>query len=248
MIKIVFVLLSLFLSLNAKTISIAAASNLSYVMDALTKEFQKIAPDVKVRVTLGSSSKLMTQIEHGAPYGIFMSADMNFPQTLYKDGVALSEAKVYAEGSLVLFTKRDYNISQGLKLLKSKNIKRIAIANPKTAPYGKAAFEALESTKLIKILKKKFVYGESISQTLSYTLTAADVGIVAKSALFTPKMKHFKKNINWIDLPNELYNPIQQGIVFLPLSKNSTEYRAFYNFILSKKADIIFQNYGYARP
>jgi len=247
MIKIVFALLFLILSLNAKTINVAAAANLSYVMGALTKEFQKTTPDVKVRVTLGSSGKLMTQIKHGAPYGIYMSADMNFPQTLYSDGIALSKPRVYAEGNLVLFSKKNFNLSDGLELLKSKKIKRIAIANPKTAPYGKAALEALQSAKLAKILEKKFVYGESISQTLSYTLTAADIGIVAKSALFTPKMKHFQNGINWIDLSKKLYTPIQQGIVLLPLSKTSTAYRAFYEFVLSKKADAIFQNYGYTR-
>jgi molybdate transport system substrate-binding protein len=243
--KFAFTLLMFFSCLNAQTINIAVASNLGYAIETLVATFKKSHPQTEVRVTIGSSGKLATQIIHGAPYGLFMSADMKFPETLYKKGLTLKEPKVYTQGALALFTSKKYNLSQGLSLLKNPKIKRIAIANPKTAPYGKAAFEALKSSSLEKVLKKKFVYGESISQTLSYSVRATDIGIIAKSALFAPQMKKYKKGKNWVDLNPTLYNPIEQGMVLIKRNQKSSQYKAFYDFILSEDAKKIFQNYGY---
>jgi molybdate transport system substrate-binding protein len=174
-----------------------------------------------------------------------MSADMNFPQKLYTQKHTLSKPQHYAEGALVLFTIKGYDLSEGLALLTSHTVRRIAIANPKTAPYGKAAFEALQNAHLEKKLKKKFVYGESISQTLSYTIQASDIGIVAKSALFSPQMKKYKEDTEWVDLDTTLYTPIKQGMVLLKRAKNRQECRLFYDFLLTPQAKNIFQKYGY---
>jgi molybdate transport system substrate-binding protein len=244
--KRLFVLLALSISyLSAGTISIAVAANVSYAIEDLKKEFNKTHPDTKVRVTLGSSGKLTAQIKHGAPYQLFMSANMKYPKALYKEKIAVTEPVVYALGSLALLSNKNRDFSDGIYLLQSKNISKIAIANPKTAPYGIAAMEALTNAKIKNDLRKKFVYGESISQTVSYAVTAADIGIIAKSSLYSKNMSRYKENLNWVAVDSKLYTPIKQGIVML---KEDKEVKAFYDFILSSDAKKIFKNYGYLLP
>lgn len=126
-----------------------------------------------------------------------------------------------------------------------KKIRRIAIANPNTAPYGKAAVEALKNADLYDKIKNKFIYGESVSQTVAYTVTAADLGFIAKSSLYSPKMKRYKKGVNFADVDPSLYTPIEQGIVLLKRAKNNADAKAFYKFILSQQCKKIFQAYGY---
>jgi len=243
--KILLTALLITSSLFANKINIAVAANVSYAINDLIKEFNKTNPNTKVRVTLGSSGKLTAQIKHGAPYDIFMSANMKYPNSLYKDNIAITKPLVYAHGSLAILSYKQRDFGKELELLKEDAIKRIAIANPKTAPYGIATKEALEKAKIYKEIKKKFIYGESISQTVSYTVTASDIGFIAKSSLYSPKMTRFKENINWISLDTKLYTPISQGIVILKKAKNNTEAKAFYDFVLSAKAKKIFKNYGY---
>jgi len=234
------------LSLNAKSINIAVAANLSYCMNALKKEFKKEHPEIDIKLTIGGSGKLATQIIHGAPYGLFLSADMLYPEMLYKKRVATSKPLVYAKGALVILSKKPRHFSNGIKILEEQNIRKIAIANPKTAPYGKASVEALKNAKIYANIKKKFIYAESISQTLSYIITAADIGIIAKSALYSSKLTQFKQNIHWSAIDSSLYTPIKQGIVLLKYAKNKKEYKLFYEFILSEKAKTIFKKYGYS--
>lgn len=242
-------LLLLFLILNifsfASTITIAIATNVSYAIKELTTSFTQLHPNIKVRTILGSSGKLTAQIEHHAPYGLFMSANMFYPDRLYKKGLAMSKPMIYAQGRLAFFSSKKRDFSLGLKLLSQKNIKRIAIANPKTAPYGEATKEALIKAKLYNLLKPKFVYAESISQTLSYARMATDMGIVAKSSLFSKQMKRYQKDIHWKEIDEKFYTPISQGIVLLKNSKNKKDYQKFYNFMLSKKAKDILLKYGY---
>jgi molybdate transport system substrate-binding protein len=236
---LIFVFVS---SIFASSINIAVAANVSYAIDELKDEFRKTHPNTLVKVTLGSSGKLTAQIKNKAPYGLFMSANMSYPNTLYKEKIALTKPKVYAQGILAFFSVRQRDFSKGIKLLEDKNIRRIAVANPKTAPYGIAAKEALINAKIYNKIKNKFIYGESISQTISYAINAADIGVVAKSSLYSYKMRRFKEHKNWITLDTKLYSPIKQGIVLL---KDEKAYREFYEFILSKKAKKIFEKYGY---
>ena len=232
-------------SLVAGTINIALSANVSYAIDSLKEEFHKAYPDTKVRVTLGSSGKLTAQIKHGAPYDVFLSANMLYPSLLYKEGQAITKPVIYAKGSLVLLSRKDRDFKDGLVTILNNKIRRIAIANPKTAPYGKATFTALKNAKLYNDSRKKFIYAESASQTLSYTMSVTDVGFVAKSSLFKSQLLGLKEGINWIDVDATLYKPIEQGIVLLKHSKNAKESRAFYDFILSEKAKNILKEYGY---
>lgn len=245
LVKSILLLILTALFLQAKTITIAVAANVSYAIEELKTEFHQLHPDIKVRVILGSSGKLTAQIKNGAPYGLFMSANMKYPQALYKEKMAITKPVVYTQGALAYLSIKKRDFSQGISFLTDPDIKRIAIANPKTAPYGIAAFEALKNAKLIEKLKPKFVYGESISQTVSYAVTAADIGLIAKSSLYSKRMLHFTEGINWASVNPKLYTPIEQGIVLLKFSKNTPQYQAFYDFILSDTAKKIFKKYGY---
>lgn len=246
--KSLFGLVLLGLSANAGVIKVAVAANVSYAINDLKKEFNKLHPNTKVRVTLGSSGKLTAQISHGAPYELFMSANMKYPNTLYKNNLAITKPIIYAKGSLAYLSNKQKDFSKGINLLEDKSIRKIAIANPKTAPYGIASVEALKNAKIYKNIKSKLIYGESISQTVSYAVTASDIGLIAKSSLFSPRMKKFKENINWKEVDSSLYTAIDQGIVILKQGKENKEVKAFYDFVLSDKAKEIFKTYGYQLP
>ncbi len=229
--------------LNASVIKVAVAANVSYAMPELIKTFHKIYPGIKVQVLLGSSGKLTTQIREGAPFEVFLSANMKYPKYLYKEKMTITKPVVYAKGSLALLSSRKKDFSKGIMLLREKYINKIAIANPKTAPYGKAAVEALKKASLYKKVKSKLVYAQSVSQAVAYSIVAADIGFVAKSSLYSKKMLKYKKGVNWIEVNQKLYTPIKQGIVLL--KNSSKQAKEFYDFILSKNAKKIFKDFGY---
>jgi molybdate transport system substrate-binding protein len=241
------VLLFLFMvgTLHAGEINIALAANVSYAIDELKAEFAKKHPDTKIRVTLGSSGKLTAQIRNGAPYGLFMAANMKYPQALYDDRIAITQPLVYAQGALAYFSLKKQDFSKGIDLLKDEKNYKIAIANPKTAPYGKAAVEAMKNSGIYEDIKSKLVFAESISQTVSYAVTATEVGIIAKSSLYSSKMIQYKENLHWASLDTSLYTPIDQGVVLLKYSENAQEYKAFYDFVLGDEAKGILKKYGY---
>ena len=246
---IVFAWMALgFASLHAGQVTVAVAANVSYALDDLKKAFAKEHPGIEIRTILGSSGKLTAQIGNGAPYDLFMAANMAYPEALYRGGTAVTKPKVYAKGALALLSPTPRDFDEGLKTLLSPSIRRIAVANPKAAPYGEAAVEALKNAGLYDRIRSKLIYGESVSQTLAYTLHAADVGIVAKSSLFSPKLRRFEKGKNWIDIDATLYRPIDQGIVLLKQAQKNPDARAFYDFVLGKKAQAIFKAYGYLLP
>ncbi len=243
--KFFLIFLLLLSSVYAGSVKVAVAANVNYAMADLKKEFERLHPATHLQITLGSSGKLTAQILHGAPYDIFLSADMAYPEAIYQKHLSSLKPVVYARGTLVCFSVKKRDFSKGLALLQTQKIKKIAIANPKTAPYGKATKEALQNAKLYETLQKKFVYGESIAQTVSYTLNAADIGFIAKSSLFSKQLSAYKKEEHWIDVENSLYSPINQGMVLLKRGEASGEVKLFYDFMLSEAAKKILQRYGY---
>jgi molybdate transport system substrate-binding protein len=247
-VRLLFINLLLSCTLFAGKITIAVSANVSYAINDLKREFNKLYPNTKVQVILGSTGKLTAQIKHGAPYQILMGANMSYPKALYAEDFAVTRPLVYAQGSLAYLSPKKRDFSDILTLLKSDKIVKIAVANPKTAPYGIATKEALENAKVYNELKKKFVYGESISQTVTYATKATDIGLIAKSSLFSPQMSHFKKGENWADVDSRLYTPIDQGIVILKEGEKSADVSAFYAFIMSKRAKKIFEEFGYTVP
>lgn len=243
---LLLVLLSTFAT--AETIKVALAANVSYAIDELKKAFNTLYPDTKVQVMLGSTGKLAAQIKNNAPYDILMGANMAYPEALYKENFAITKPLVYAQGSLALLTTKKFDITKGIESVSNEEVKKIAIANPKTAPYGIATTQALRSAKLEESVKDKFIFGESVSQTVTYTMKAADLGFIPKSSLYSPQMAHLKKGENWIEVDPKLYTPIDQGIVILKHGEKSYGAAAFYSFILGKKAKDIFEKFGYIVP
>ncbi len=248
MIKKIVLLLCLSFFANAGEITVALAANVSYAIDELKSEFNKLYPDTKVVVTLGSSGKLTAQIKSGAPYDLFLSANMAYPNALYADGLAVTRPLIYAQGALALFSKEKLDLSKGIMLLEDTSIKKIAIANPETAPYGKAAIQAMEKSEIYKNVEPKLIYAESISQVVTFTLLEANIGIIAKSSLYSNEMAAYKEGVNWSDVDPKLYTPIDQGIVLLDQAKSNKEAAAFYTFMLSAKAKEILLKYGYIVP
>ena len=242
MLKKIVLFILFVISLNASTIKVAVAANMSYVMPSIIQSFHKIYPDIGVQIVLGSSGKLFAQIKNAAPFDLFLSANMKYPKALYKDKLCIGTPKVYAYGALSLLSSQKRDFKKGLNILKEKFIQKIAIANPKTAPYGKAAVEVLKKIGLYDKLKDKFIYGQSVAQATTYSIIAADIGFVAKSSLFSTHMKRYKKGVNWIDVPSSLYTPIKQGIVILKENKSA---KKFYDFMFSKRAKKILVDYGY---
>lgn len=244
--KIILFFLFLFTQIQASSINIAAAANLSYSIKALEAVFTKHHPDIHLKVTLGGSGKMSAQIMHGAPYGLFLSADMDYPQKLYTSAYAITEPKVYTKGAIAFFTTKEFTQPLSVELLTSAKISKIAIANPKTAPYGRATVEALKKSGVYSQVKQKFIYGESISQTLVFA-SSSDIGVVALSALYSPQLKRYKEGKNWALVDSKLYTPIAQGMVLLQVAKKNPDYKLFYDFILSKEAQDIFAKNGYLK-
>jgi len=232
----------------AAPITIAVAANVSYAMNELATAFKKNHPDIPVRVTLGSSGKLTAQIKNGAPYGLFMAANIKFPEALYQSGHAITKPVVYARGTLACLSAGPQAWEKGIKLLEENTISRIAIANPKTAPYGAAAMEAMTQSGVFAHVKSKLVYAETISQAVTYALSAADIGFIATSSLYSPKMAKYKQNVNWVSVDPSLYTPIEQGIVLLKHDEKNPGYKAFYDFMLGQTGQSILLRYGYILP
>lgn len=230
-------------NLNAGEINVFAAANVTYAFDELKAEFAKSNPDTKVTVTLGASGALSTQIKNGAPADVFMAANMKFVQDLYDAKFALTQPVVYAQGALALFTIRDIDLAKGINAV--EDLKAIAIANPETAPYGKASIEALKKAGIYDKVEKNVILAKSIGEALSQALSAADVGFIAASAMYDKKMAEYKKGKNFILIDPALYAPIDQGIVILKHGENNPEAKAFYDFIRSDRAKEIFRKFGY---
>lgn len=248
--KILAIFLALFIgvSLHAGKITLAVAANVTYAMDELISAFNETYPDTKVETSLTSSGKLTAQIRNGAPFDIFMAANMAYPEALYSEKIAVTEPKIYAQGALAFLTSKSTDFSDGLKLLASKKIGKIAIANPKTAPYGTAAVEAMKNVGIYDEVASKLVYAESISQTVTYALKAADIGLVNASAMYSDKMTQYKEGTHWALVDSKTYTPIDQGIVLLKRAQDNPEAKAFYEFMLSDGAREILSRYGYLLP
>lgn len=226
-----------------ETLTIATAANMQFAIQEITNAFTQ-KTGIKCETIVSSSGKLTAQIKEGAPYDIFISADMKFPTELYNSGFSTSKPKVYAYGKLVMWTLYD-SIQPSFELLTSERIKHIAVANPKTAPYGIAAKEVLLKKGLLSKIEDKLVFGESVAQTNQFITTkAAEIGLTAMSIVLSPKMK---EKGNWIPIDESNYTPISQGIVILKNNpSNISNANLFYNFLLSSSGSKILTKFGYS--
>lgn len=231
----------------AEPFTVAIAANLKYVFDDLAAEFKQ-ETGIEAQSVLNASGKIATQIRQGAPFDVFMSADMEFPEGLYKEGFAVTAPKPYAYGLLVLWSQTGADLSKGVAGLTDAAIGKVAIANPKLAPFGKQALKAMEFYKVKVALEPKLVYGESITQVSQYVDSkAVDVGFSAKSIVVAPETTGKGK---WVAVPEESYEPIAQGVVILKhgIDNNADAARKFYGFVQSEKARAIFAKNGYKLP
>ena len=234
----------------ADSVSIAAAADLVYCLDEMNAAFKKSHPDADLKVASGSSGNFATQIKNGAPFEIFLSADMSFPRDLAKAGFAdESTLTVYATGKIVLWTMRpdSVDVSKGLEVLRDAHVvKKVAVANPEHAPYGRAAKEALEHEKLWDAVQSRVVIGENIAQTAQFVQTGnADAGIVALSLVLSPKLAKLGK---WQEIPTDDYAVLEQGAVLTKEGAKNPLARAYLEFLRSADARAIFDRYGFRLP
>ena len=226
-------------------VRVAVAANAQFVVKKLADDFKK-KTGIAVEVISGSSGKLTAQIKNGAPYDVFLSADMNFAETVYNGGYALAKPRVYALGSLIVCSAAGADVKNWKNYITQQTPGKIAIANPQLAPYGKAAEQALRKLKLYDQAKSRLVFGESISQVNTYVLKGAvSIGFTTASLIYElPSGGNFK----WQKVDAATYEPIKQGAVLLKYSKNKnyTNNKRFFDYLFSSAARSIFRQCGYS--
>ncbi|SHG25980.1 molybdate ABC transporter substrate-binding protein [Flagellimonas flava] len=224
-------------------LTIAVAANMQYAISEIVEAFTN-KTEIQCNLIIGSSGKLTAQIKEGAPYDVFLSANMKYPMELFDDGLTTAPPKVYANGGLVLWTQSD-QIVPSLTSLTNKDVKHIALANPEIAPYGRASIQVLRNLDLHDTLVEKLVYAESISQTNQFISTGvAQIGFTAKSVVLSPDLKGKGK---WKTLDPKYYDPVQQGIVLTRRNENrDNSPQRFFDFIFSEEARKILEKYGYS--
>jgi len=226
----------------AQNLKVAVAANLQPVIKVLQKDFKQ-RTGIGIEPIAGPSGNLVAQIRNGAPYDLFLSADMGFPETLFKGGFSEKKPVVYAQGLLIICSNQNIGFENWERLLMTARVKKIAIANPAIAPYGKAAEEALRHKGIFNDIYAKIVTGESISQVNTYITTGvADVGFTTQSLI---KDAGNKTPLYWKAIDPKLYAPIEQGMVLLKHAAGNANAEKFYQYILSPAARAIFKEYGY---
>jgi molybdate transport system substrate-binding protein len=233
---------------RAQAVSVAAAADLKFAMAELAAQFEK-ASGAKLDVTYGSSGNFLTQIENGAPFDLFFSADSEYPKRLEAAGLAEpGTLREYAVGRIVIWTPSDNEINaaiDGWKCLLDQRVKKIAIANPEHAPYGRAAVAAIKKAGIYEQVKDKLVYGENISQAAEFVQSGnAQAGILALSLAWSPAMK----NGNRWEIPADSYPPIKQTVILLKASKNKDASRRFLEFVGGPQGREILQRFGFSVP
>ncbi|PJJ83652.1 molybdate ABC transporter substrate-binding protein [Mucilaginibacter auburnensis] len=223
-------------------VRVATAANLQSVIGALKADFKKRS-GIAIEPIVGSSGKLVAQINNGAPFDVFLSADMDFPQALYKKGLATKAPVAYAFGKLVICSRQNIGFANWERDLLAPVVKKIVIANPDVAPYGVAAKEALQTQGIFDDVQSKLVFGESIAQVNTYITTGVvDVGFTSQALINDPANK---AKLYWQAIDPKLYTPIEQGMILLNRASKNAGALKFYNYLQSADAKRIFAKYGY---
>lgn len=229
---------------QSQPLRLAVAANAQFVIKALQADF-KNKTGIETEAITGSSGNLTTQIKNGAPYDVFLSADINFPENLFKEGFGATKPKEYALGSLIICSNQNLELKNWQPLLTSGGIKKIAIANPALAPYGKAAEEALRHYGLWDKVNTKLVFGESISQVNTYITTGvATVGFTTEALMYEYADK---SKLRWMKIDEKVYAKIRQGMIVLSHSRKGNYEKAmkFFDYISSSAAKKILKQFGY---
>jgi molybdate transport system substrate-binding protein len=227
-------------------ITVAAAADLQFAMQDIAGRFQKETGKT-VKLIYGSSGNFFQQIQNGAPFDMFFSANLDYPKKLEAAGLTESGSFYpYAKGKIVVWVRNEskLDLSSGMQVLLDPLVKKIAVANPQHAPYGQAAVAAMQKESIYEKVKEKFVLGENISQTASFVVSgSADVGIVALSLALSPNMKDKGR---YAEVPAGEYPPIEQACVILRSSKNNKESaQQFLSFVKTAAIGEVLRTYGF---
>jgi molybdate transport system substrate-binding protein len=251
--KRLFITLALCLALSsglcaAQEITAAVAADLQFAMQEISTRFRQESGR-SVKLIYGSSGNFAQQLQNGAPFDMFFSANLDYPKQLEAAGlIEPGSFYEYAIGKIVVWVPNDskLELGLGLKALLDPSIKKIAIANPQHAPYGKAAVAALQKENIYEQVKDKFVLGENISQTASFVASgSADAGIVALSLALSPNMQDKGR---YLEVPSGEYPAIEQACVIMRSSKNKDIARGFLKFVQSSPIRELLLKYGFAVP
>jgi len=227
---------------------VAAAADLQFAMQEITSRYHKETGKT-INSTYGSSGNFFQQLQNGAPFDLFFSANLDYPKKLEAAGLTDPDSFYqYARGKIVLWVSNDskLDVSQGLKSVLDPSISKIAIANPQHAPYGQAAVAALKKQNLYDKVSDKFVLGENISQASSFVVSgAAEAGIIALSLALSPNLRQQGR---FYEIPSTDYPPIEQACVILKSSNHKNDARDFLNFLKKPANAEVLRSYGFDVP
>jgi molybdate transport system substrate-binding protein len=229
----------------AQEITVAAASDLQFAMQDVAARFEKETGKT-AKLIYGSSGNFFQQIQNGAPFDMFFSANLDYPKKLEAAGlIEPGSFYGYAKGKIVIWVPQQskLDLSSGMQALLDPSIKKIAVANPQHAPYGQAAVAAMQKENIYEKVKDKLVLGENISQTASFVVSgSADVGIVALSLALSPNMKDKGR---YAEVPGDEYPPIEQACIIVGSSKNKEIARQFLSFVKTPAVADVLRSYGF---
>ncbi len=232
-----------------RTINVAAAADLSVAMQEVAANYEK-QTGVKIKLSFGASGALTQQIQNGAPFDVFLSADMDYPRQLISAGLAESDSLYrYAVGRLVLWVPKDSPLDvehKGIDVLLDPSVRKIAIANPQHAPYGRAAVATLEHYGLNEKLRDKLVIGENIAQAAQFVESGnAPAGFVALAHASAPSMEG--KGKYWV-VPGDAYPRLDQGVVLISASPHKADAKAFLEYLGSADFAAVLKRFGFSVP
>jgi molybdate transport system substrate-binding protein len=231
-----------------QALRVAAAADLQFAFQQVSARFQKETGHA-VELTFGSSGNFFSQIQNGAPFDVFFSADVDYPKKLEEAGLGEPETlSRYAIGKIVLWVRKEspIEVSQGLQTLADARIHKISIANPEHAPYGRAAVAALRNEKIYDQVRNKLVLGENISQAAQFVESGnADIGILALSLALAPPLRNEGR---YYEIPTSLYPAIDQGVVILKSSREKDIAKQFLSFLKRPEIVRLMQSYGLTMP
>ncbi len=228
---------------SPRVLSVAAAADLRFAMEALSRGFHSAHPGIDLRIAYGSSGNFYAQIRNQAPFDLFLSADMEYPRQLIRHGIAASDALfVYAVGRIAVWVPAASPLDPA-NALRSPNLRHLAIANPEHAPYGRAAEASLRSLGVYDHVKDRLVLGENVAQTLEFVQSgAADAGVIALSLARAPAVRG--QGRYW-EVPAETYPRLEQGGLILRDSAAAWDFRAW---MLSATGARVLEEYGFSLP
>jgi molybdate transport system substrate-binding protein len=235
---------------SPRTLTVAAAADLRFALEELVSRFEDLHPDIEVNVAYGSSGDFFAKLSSRAPFDVFLSADVIYPQRLAQEGLTLAGSEFrYAAGRIVIWVPRSSSLEVeklGIKALLDPSVRKIAIPNPHHAPYGKAAEAAMKSLGIYEAVKDRLVLGENVAQTVQFVQSgAADVGIIARSLALAPSLQEGGR---CGEIPLDAYPRIEQAGVILKWARDPGAAWRLKEFVTGPRGQEILRRYGFLPP